>query len=333
MAAPASNDALRRATEGAARVAWNRFGSWPRRVAILALLLAGIGLWVTHLESVDWRGMGTALAAMPLDRLWWATGLTATSYLAYSSIDLLARRVTGHAVRASSTLLIGFVSHACALNLGPAGAGFRFRLYMSHGVDAVRATAIWLFNIATNWIGFAAVAGTALAGGWIHLPDDWGLITHASRLAGLALLGSLIAYFVLCMKAHGHAWSLFGHRIMLPTPSVAAMQCALSSANWLLLAGVIAALLPSGVPFSAVLGALLASAIALAVIDVPAGLGVTETVFLAMLGSLVPVHELLAALLAYRALYFGGPLLLALALYAGIESRRLVNRRAAVHGE
>jgi hypothetical protein len=287
------------------------------------LVLAGIGLWVTHLESVDWPGMVKAIAAMPIDRLWWAAGCTAASYLVYSSIDLLARRVTGHSVRAPSTLLIGFVSHACALNLGPAGAGFRFRLYMSHGVDAMRATAIWLFNIATNWIGFIAVAGTALAGGWIRLPVDWGVATPASRLAGLAMLGGLAAYFLLCAKAHGHAWSCFGQRITLPTPSMATMQCTLSSANWLLLAGVIAALLPGGVPFSAVLGALLASAIALAVIDVPAGLGVTETVFLAMLGPQVPVHELLAALLAYRALYFGGPLLLALALYAGIESRRL----------
>jgi glycosyltransferase 2 family protein len=313
-------------------LAWNRFGPWPRRAAILALLLAGIGLWVAHLDKMDWRGMGAAIAGLPTERLWWAAGLTAASYLVYSSIDLLARHMTGHAVRAPHTLLIGFVSHACALNLGPAGAGFRFRLYMSHGVDAVRATTIWLFNIATNWIGFVAVAGTALAGGWIRLPEDWGLVTHASGLAGAAMLAGLATYFMLCAKAHGHAWSLFNRRITLPTLSVAVMQCVLSSANWLLLAGVISALLPAGVTFGAVLAALLASAIALAVIDVPAGLGVTETVFLAMLGSQVPVHELLAALLAYRALYFGGPLLLALALYAGIESHRMANRRAAVHG-
>lgn len=331
MAAPLSNSAPRRAVEYRNHRFSSGLAPWLRRTLIAAVLLAGIGLWASHLNSADWRGMGAAIAGMPGNRLWGAACLAIASHLVYASIDLLARRVTGHQVRTVRTLLIGLVSHAFALNLGPAGAGFRFRMYMSHGVDAMRATAIWLFNIATNWIGVVAVAGVVLAGGWSRLPDAWGLAVHVSRLAGLAMLASLAAYFLLCLKAHGHAWSLAGRRITLPTPSIAAMQCAVSSAHWLLLAGVLAALLPPGVPFSAVLAALLASALAQAVIDVPAGLGVTETVVLAMLGSQVPLHELLAALLAYRALYFACPLLLSLGLYAGMESRR-ANRPAAPGG-
>jgi uncharacterized membrane protein YbhN (UPF0104 family) len=52
-------------------------------------------------------------------------------------------------------------------------------------------------------------------------------------------------------------------------------------------------------------------------------------VFLAMLGPQVPTHELLAAMLAYRAIYFVGPLLIALASYAGMESHFLANRRVS----
>jgi hypothetical protein len=78
-------------------------------------------------------------------------------------------------------------------------------------------------------------------------------------------------------------------------------------------------LLRERAPFEAVLGALMASALALAVVDVPAGLGVTEAVFLTLLGNRIAPHELLGALLAYRAIYFVGPLVLASAVYVVLE--------------
>jgi uncharacterized membrane protein YbhN (UPF0104 family) len=97
------------------------------------------------------------------------------------------------------------------------------------------------------------------------------------------------------------------------------MQCVLSVLNWSLLAGVLTVLMQGRAGFGAVLGALMASALALAVIDVPGGLGVIETVFVALLGSQVPAPELLAALLAYRAIYFVGPLLAAIVAYLALE--------------
>ena len=54
---------------------------------------------------------------------------------------------------------------------------------------------------------------------------------------------------------------------------------------------------------------------------IPAGIGVLEAVFVAMLGHAVPPTQVIAALLAYRALYYLGPLLVAIALYLGIEFR------------
>jgi hypothetical protein len=68
-----------------------------------------------------------------------------------------------------------------------------------------------------------------------------------------------------------------------------------------------------------VLSAFTASASALAVVDVPAGLGVMEAVFAAVLGHTVGAAELIGALLAYRAIYFVVPLVLACALYVGLE--------------
>lgn len=306
-----------------------RLTPWLRRILAAGLLVAGIALWVHHLRSVDWAGMRGVIAGMPHERLGWALVFTAASYLVYASIDLIARHVTRHRVPVGRVLAIGFISHACALNLGPAGVGFRFRLYMAHGLDAPKVAAIWLFNVATNWLGFVLIAGLAFATRFMAIPDGWGVASAMSQAVGVLLLTALAAYLAACHMAHGREWLIRGRTLTLPSASMATLQCAVSATNWLLLAWVLTMLLQHGVPFGAVLGALMASSLALAVIDVPAGLGVLETVFLAMLGSQVPTHELLAAMLAYRTIYFVGPLLIALAAYAGMESHLFANRRVS----
>ena len=60
---------------------------------------------------------------------------------------------------------------------------------------------------------------------------------------------------------------------------------------------------------------LLVAAVAGVIAHVPAGLGVLEAVFIALLSHRVPQAELLAALLAYRALYYLVPLALAFGLF------------------
>lgn len=292
---------------------------WLRRTLTIGLLLAAMALWIGHLQRVDWNGMRQAVGDMPPAALMWVAVFTVASYLVYSSIDLLARCVTGHCIGTRRVFTIGFVSHACALNLGPAGAGFRFRLYMTHGLDAATSAAIWLFNIATNWIGFVLIAGAAFTTRAMKLPISWGMASDASRLIGVLLLGAVGGYLVACTMAHGRRWRVFNRELTLPTLGIALLQCLVSTLNWGLLAWVLTMLLQHRVDAASVLAVLMTSALALAVVDVPAGLGVTETVFLAMLGSQLPANQLLAAMLAYRAIYFLAPLLVALAVYLALE--------------
>lgn len=64
------------------------------------------------------------------------------------------------------------------------------------------------------------------------------------------------------------------------------------------------------------------SSIAGVIIHIPAGIGVLEAVFVAMLHGQSIFHgTIITALLAYRAIYFIAPLLLAIVLYLGLESR------------
>ena len=69
-----------------------------------------------------------------------------------------------------------------------------------------------------------------------------------------------------------------------------------------------------------VTASLLLAAIAGVLTHVPAGLGVLEAVFIATVGMQVRQAELLAALLAYRAVYYLVPLLWAVPGYVSMEA-------------
>ena len=76
------------------------------------------------------------------------------------------------------------------------------------------------------------------------------------------------------------------------------------------------------VPYPAALATVLLGAVAGLVLRVPAGLGVLEAVGVALLATdALRQEQVLAALLAYRALYYFGPLVLAAVAFGVAELR------------
>ncbi|HXW96644.1 MAG TPA: bifunctional lysylphosphatidylglycerol flippase/synthetase MprF, partial [Gemmatimonadales bacterium] len=113
-------------------------------------------------------------------------------------------------------------------------------------------------------------------------------------------------------------------RFAPPTLPIALGQLAVSVLEWLAAAGVLYALLPSGVDigffgFAGVF--VVAQGLGLASY-VPGGLGVFEATMLVLVGQRIPVDALAGALLTFRALYYLFPLLAATALLTGAEVRR-----------
>jgi hypothetical protein len=312
----------------AAPVPWRGYARGPAPALTVGLLLLGGALLVHHARSVDWPAMREVFASMPLDALALAGVLSAASYAVYCTFDLLGRRTTGHSISRRHTLAIAFVGHACALTLGPAGAGVRFRLYAHHGLPMHLTAALWLFNVATNWLGFGLLAGLVFATRWIALPAHWGIGARALQAVGFALLAGIAVYLAACRFGHHREVIVRGVAFRLPPFSVALLQCLLSLVNWLLLAAIIWVLLSRHAPYEDVLGALMASALALAVVDVPAGLGVLETIFVGLLGHAVRPAEVLGALLAYRAMYFVAPLAIASVVYLVLEWDAIAAARA-----
>jgi len=308
------------------RPRWRRL----RHVALALFLVVVAALLVKYFRAVDWREVARALAGYDPGTLAAATALAVLSYGLYAGYDVLARRYTGHRLPTRQVLAIAAVSYAFNLNLGAlvGGAGFRFRLYSRYGLDAATIARILAFCVATNWLGYMALAGTAFAARAVDVPAGWHVGTPMLRVLGVALLAVVAAYLAACARWHDRAWSLRGHRVELPPLHLALLQVVVSAANWTVIATIVFVLLHGQVALGTVLGVMLLAAIGGAVTHVPGGLGVIELVVLAMLDDRLPQHEIVAALVVYRAVYYVVPLALAAIAYGRLE----VNARAAGRG-
>ncbi|MNN89516.1 Inner membrane protein YbhN [compost metagenome] len=90
-------------------------------------------------------------------------------------------------------------------------------------------------------------------------------------------------------------------------------------------------LLPKEAFYPSILGILLISCVAGVITHIPAGLGVLETVFLALLHGQLSQGSLVAALLGYRTLYFLLPLIVAVIAYLILEKRAKAIRQHHKH--
>lgn len=307
-------------------VVWRRL----RRVLAVAFFIAVGVLLVRHARDVDWARVAGVLAGYTAGEMALVVALTAASYLLYTGLDLLARLFVGHHLSVARTLVIAAVCYAFNVNLGAlvGGAAFRFRLYSRFGLPGATVARVYAFAVATNWSGYVLLLGLVLAPGLVVMPPQWELGMAASQVLGVALLGVVAGYLLLCARLPHRRWTVRGRELRLPALRTALAQLAVSTPNWMVMAAIIWLLLGRQVDYPSVLGTLLLAAVAGAMTHIPAGLGVIEAVFLLMLSARVAGHELIAALLAYRGAYYLLPLLLALPAYSALEIGA-ARRRAA----
>ncbi|MBN0038429.1 UPF0104 family protein, partial [Pseudomonas aeruginosa] len=86
-----------------------------------------------------------------------------------------------------------------------------------------------------------------------------------------------------CAFAKRRHVTIKGERLVLPSWRFALLLMGLSAANWMAMGVIIWLLLGSEINYFLVLGVLLVSSIAGVIIHIPAGIGVLEAVFIAML--------------------------------------------------
>jgi glycosyltransferase 2 family protein len=221
-------------------------------------------------------------------------------------------------------MLVSFICYAFNLTLSTwvGGVAMRYRLYSRLGLDSATITRIFSLSIATNWLGYILLAGIVFSAGMVPIPGGWFIGETTLRIIGVVLLAVVAVFLWACAFSKRRRWTIRRQTLQLPSLRMALFQFAVSSANWLVMGAIIWLLLARQVDYPIVLGVLLISSIAGVIIHIPAGIGVLEAVFLALLSGQHASHgTIIAALLAYRVLYFILPLLLALVLYLMLESR------------
>lgn len=299
---------------------------WKRTRKVLTGLffLAVIVLLVVYARQVNWGDVWDVVINYNRVAIFGSVALVVVSYLTYGLYDLIGRAYCGHKLEKRQVMLVSFICYAFNLTLSTwvGGVAMRYRLYSRLGLEGSTITRIFSLSIATNWLGYVLVAGVVFSAGMVSVPGGWFIGAGTLRITGIALLAFVVVYLALCAFSRRRHWTIKGQKLALPSLRMALIQFAVSSANWLVMGAIIWLLLMQKVDFPQVLGVLLISSIAGVIIHIPAGIGVLEAVFLALLqGEPISHGAIIAALLAYRVLYFIAPLLLALVLYLWLESR------------
>ncbi|MDW2741512.1 lysylphosphatidylglycerol synthase transmembrane domain-containing protein [Atlantibacter subterraneus] len=291
--------------------------TWVFFIAVAVLL-------VLYARNVDWEEVWKVIRNYNHTALLAALGLVIVSYLVYGCYDLLGRLYCGHKLAKHQVMLVSFICYAFNLTLSTwvGGIGMRYRLYSRLGLPSATITRIFSLSITTNWLGYVLLGGVIFSIGVVELPSHWYIEDGTLRIIGAVLLVLSAVYLWACAFAKRRHITIKGQKLVLPGWRFALMQMGISSLNWMAMGAIIWILLGQDVNYFFVLGVLLVSSIAGAIVHIPAGIGVLEAVFIALLaGEHTSQGKIIAALLAYRVLYFFIPLLLALVCYVLLESR------------
>jgi glycosyltransferase 2 family protein len=298
---------------------------WPWFKRGVTTVFFGLVAWLlfSQARTIDWQEVLTSLQDYPLKAAGLAVVLAAASFLLYSCFDLLGRRYTGHTLGTLTVMTVTFVSYVFNLNLGSlvGGVAFRYRLYSRLGLSTGLITRVMTFSMLTNWMGYLLLGGLVFSIMPPTLPESWPLNETHLRLIGFVLVTIAAGYLALCAFSRQRELTLRGHEIVLPSLRMAALQLVMGASNWLIMSGIIFTLFQQRIEFPAVVSVLLLAAVAGVITHVPAGLGVLEAVFVALLSHKMPQTAILAALVAYRVVYYLAPLAIAAVVYLVMEAR------------
>ncbi|MDH4612500.1 lysylphosphatidylglycerol synthase domain-containing protein [Pseudomonas sp. BN102] len=311
----------------------NPWLTWGTRLFTLFFLILVPVLLYTLVKNLDWREVEQSFKAYSTLTLMVGVALAFSSYMVFSIYDLIGRAYTEHHLPARQVIPVAFVCYAFNLNFTTwvGGVALRYRLYKRLGLDTATVTRVISLGIITNWVGYMALGGLVFSLRMVDLPENWKIGVTGLQLIGFLLLALAGAYLYACGYAKRRTWSWRDHEITLPSLRLALIQVWLGATNWALMASLIFWLLPKEAFYPSILGILLISCVAGVITHIPAGLGVLETIFLALLHDQLSQGSLVAALLGYRTLYFLLPLLLASIVYLVLEKRAKAIRRQHKH--
>ncbi len=296
--------------------------------ALIAVSLFGLSLWAISQEIQKYgsQAIVASLREISLSGLLLSLGLTAVNYIVLTSYDELATRYVRQPLAYSKVAIVSIISYAVSNSIGFAllsGSAIRYRFYSRWGFSIGKIAQVITFCNISFWMGMFAVGGLIFSIAPMSLPSQLRLPFSSVRPVGHLFLGAICAYLI---------WSAIGRQSLrikqwvlphLPLP-LSLAQVAVTSCDWVLAAAVLYVLLPptASLSFGSFFGIYLLAQLTGIISSVPGGLGVFETVLILLLSPLIATDQLLGALIAYRAIYYFVPLLIAAILILFYEFRQ-----------
>jgi len=295
--------------------------------AALALLLGALLVQAAHkvMAELSYGAIVEAVRGTPPATLLLSVLATALSFLALTFYDRSALQYAGAKLPYRVVAETSFIAFALSNTMGLGvltGGAVRMRLYGAAGLEAGMISRAIAFNAIGFGVGIVVVGAASLVWGAGAVASMVGLSAGLLKALGVAVLVAAAVFVGMC-RGGGDDLRLAGWSLRLPSASIAAQQLLISAVDVVAAAAALWVLLPEGaISFPAFVG-FYSLAIALGVIShVPGGLGVFESVMLLALGQQVPAHQLVSALVLYRAVYHLLPLVLALGLLVLSELQR-----------
>jgi phosphatidylglycerol lysyltransferase len=292
---------------------------------VAAVLLGGAG-WMLRraLASSDYRALRAAIHAVPSAWMLRALALTALSYFALFGYDALALRHVGRPVGWRRTALTSFLAYAFSQSLGMSaltGASIRFRFWSMWGLSAGEIAQGVAFTTLSFWLGVSLIGGVALMADPVPAHALPLLPLGIPRAIGFLLVVPVAAYLAWAASGRGRI-TIRGWTFRPASAPMALLQALVSTVDWTLAALVLAVLLPhaAGLTVPRLVGFYVVAQVVALASHVPGGLGVFEAVMLVLLRPFLPAPVVVAALVAYRAIYYLVPLGVATIVFAAFEA-------------
>jgi phosphatidylglycerol lysyltransferase len=292
--------------------------------ALVALVLTIAWRSLSHMAH-DFRpaDAAAALAAIPPHHVVGAVLLTVASYVLLTFYDMLAQRIVGVRAPLGLTMRAAFTSYALSHTLGfgaITGGSARLRIYGTIGIAPAKVARIIVIAGVSFWIGVGIGSGVALIG--LTAPLDLGVVLitpAAAHGAGAVIMALLLALTLVTalrpdlLKPLRPAIGALNARTVLMLALVSTVDLACAALALYLL-------LPHQHWHFARFMLAYAMGITLGLVThIPGGLGVFEAVILATLPD-EAADAGVAALIAYRVIYYVLPFSLALVLNGAIEA-------------
>jgi uncharacterized membrane protein YbhN (UPF0104 family) len=307
-----------------------RIPKWLGAV-IAAAMLVGAG-WILRreLSKYNFHEVVATLGQIA----WWRVALsllfTALGFVALIAHDAIGLQLLRRRLALARTALAGFVAYAFS-NSAPfsfaVAATLRMRYYSRWGLPARVTTRVVAIGVTTYALGLLTAVAIALTAGNFPMPRIMPLPFYRTMpvgiLSGLILIGYL-TWVVLRQRAR----TAKGRKTR-QSLSFVLKQIAVSMGDWVMSSAALYVLIQPKEPLSFTLffGLFILGQLVALVAQLPGGLGVFDAVLIVGLKSAVPAPVTLAALVAYRVIYFLLPLLIAAGILFYSEAKHVTRKK------